>query len=258
MTDSALVRFKHGNSAAQVGDSAREHAMLDYWRTILAGAPREVELHADRSRPAVPSKPAAVVVTTLPSGVAARIVAIGAQRDCPPFVTLLAAFFVLLHRSTGQTDLLVGIPVARHIFPEGEPPPHSPTQALLVRIQTTADEKFPSLLSKVHAAIVGMLANAEVSFEFIERQERAGREDARYPFVNVAFDFDSTPKPVSTPDGNRPDVDIDAGMSGLDLNIALRKELDGSLTCFFAYRFSAAVPNWDVTINICLLRRCSQ
>src|SRR5450631_294726 len=102
MTDSALVRFKHGNSSvAQVGDSARENAMPDCWQTILAGAPHEVELPADRSRPAVPSKRAAVVVTTLPSGVAARIVAIGDQRDCPTFVTLLAAFFGLLQRSTG-------------------------------------------------------------------------------------------------------------------------------------------------------------
>ena len=85
---------------------------LTYWRTQLAGAPTRLSLPSDRPRPAVPTFGGALHRFALPRTLLDDLRALSRLEDVTLYMTLLAAFQTLLHRYTGETDLLVGTPVA--------------------------------------------------------------------------------------------------------------------------------------------------
>ncbi|HVR96471.1 MAG TPA: condensation domain-containing protein, partial [Thermoanaerobaculia bacterium] len=78
---------------------------LEYWRDQLAGAPAVLELPTDRPRPPIQSFRGAVELAQLPSTLADRLRALSRQSGTTLFMTLLAAFQVLLARYSGQEDI---------------------------------------------------------------------------------------------------------------------------------------------------------
>ncbi len=84
---------------------------LAYWRDRLAGVP-VLELPLDRPRPAVRSTAGAVIEFTVPAEAADGLRALSRRRGASMFMTVLAAFTVLLARYCGQDDVVVGTPIA--------------------------------------------------------------------------------------------------------------------------------------------------
>jgi hypothetical protein len=85
---------------------------LDYWKHRLAGAPTILELPTDRPRPAVASGRSTKATIVLPAALARDLEALSRGEGATLFMTLLAAFKLLLARYSGQTDIVVGTPVA--------------------------------------------------------------------------------------------------------------------------------------------------
>jgi hypothetical protein len=85
---------------------------LDYWKTQLAGATTVLELPTDQPRSPVQTYRAAMQSVMLPQTLAASLSALSRQEGITLFMTLLSAFGTLLHRYTGQEDILIGSPVA--------------------------------------------------------------------------------------------------------------------------------------------------
>ena len=85
---------------------------LAFWRGALAGAPAVLDLPSDRPRPARASGRGGVAASALAAERAEALRAVGRQAGATPFMTFLAAFYALLHRLTGEDDLVVGTPVA--------------------------------------------------------------------------------------------------------------------------------------------------
>ena len=96
-----------------------EH-QLAYWRTQLADAPLLLELPTDRPRPPVQSYRGAHLEQILDAGLNARIEALARSQGATVYMTLLAAFQVLLARHSGQDDILVGSPIANRTRSETE------------------------------------------------------------------------------------------------------------------------------------------
>ena len=99
-------------------DGALEQ-QLAYWREELAGAATVLELPADRPRPSLQTWRGGVERLPFP-GLIDAVDELGRREGASRFVTLLAAFQALLHRLSGQADLLVGSPVANRTRPEIE------------------------------------------------------------------------------------------------------------------------------------------
>ena len=99
---------------------AELESQLAFWRGALAGAPAVLELPADRPRPARASGRGGAVAATLGAEHVDALKAVGRQAGATPFMTLLAAYYALLHRLTGEVDLVVGTPVANRRRPELE------------------------------------------------------------------------------------------------------------------------------------------
>src|SRR4029078_119134 len=85
---------------------------LAYWQAKLTGAPTLLELPTDRVRPAVQSFEGSRVDRVVDSDLADEIARYSRQRDVTPFMAILAALQVLLHRMSGQDDIVIRTPVA--------------------------------------------------------------------------------------------------------------------------------------------------
>src|SRR5258708_20434153 len=87
------------------------HKQLDYWKERLSNLPL-LQLPSDHPRPAVFSYRGDIVYRGFPSALLAGLKSVSQQEKSTLFMTLLAAFKVLLHRYTGQMDIVVGSPIA--------------------------------------------------------------------------------------------------------------------------------------------------
>jgi len=102
--------FAHWQRQWLQGDVLREQ--LAYWQHQLAGPLPLLALPTDHPRPATQTFRGASLDFTLPRALSDALAALGRQEHCTLFMTLLAAFQTLLHRYTGQDDILIGTPVA--------------------------------------------------------------------------------------------------------------------------------------------------
>src|SRR5215467_539763 len=93
---------------------------LSYWKQQLAGAPASLDLPIDRPRPAIQSYHGANAFLHLRPVLTEGLQTLSRQEGVTLFMTLLAAFQVLLSRYSGHEDVVVGMPMANRGRPELE------------------------------------------------------------------------------------------------------------------------------------------
>jgi amino acid adenylation domain-containing protein len=93
-------------------DSGEGERLWAFWSRQLAGAPQQLQLPADRPRPRVQGFRGGRVRSALTPELTARLGALGLAHAATPFTALLGGFLTLLHRISGQDDLLVGVPTS--------------------------------------------------------------------------------------------------------------------------------------------------
>src|SRR6266704_6647626 len=117
---------------------------LDYWRGQLAGLP-VLELPADRPRPPVRSTAGALAHFTVPAEVTAGLREVAQQGGASMFMTVLAAYMVLLGRYTGMDDVVAGTPVANRDRAETEDLIGFFLNTLVMRADLSGDPSFTAL-----------------------------------------------------------------------------------------------------------------
>lgn len=85
---------------------------LEYWKAQLSGAPQRSELPTDRPRPLVQTTSGQLCQRSVPAEQAAALKRLSREGQGTLYMTLLAAFAVLLERTTGQRDVVLGSPIA--------------------------------------------------------------------------------------------------------------------------------------------------
>jgi amino acid adenylation domain-containing protein/non-ribosomal peptide synthase protein (TIGR01720 family) len=166
---------------------------LEYWRTALDGAPRVLELPADRPRPPVSTHRGAHLPFTLPPELSTALVALSRREGTTLFMTLLSAFSVLLHRYTGQTDILIGTPVANRAKAELESLIGFFINTLVLRAQMSDDLPFVELMARVREACIGGYAHQDMPFESLVQQLSPDRDLGRTPLFQVLFQLQAAP-----------------------------------------------------------------
>ncbi|HEY3491519.1 MAG TPA: condensation domain-containing protein, partial [Solirubrobacterales bacterium] len=169
-------------------------AQLAFWRGALAGAPAALDLPSDRPRPARASGRGGVVASALSAERADALRAVGRQAGATPFMTFLAAFYALLHRLTGETDLVVGTPVANRRRPELEGLIGFFANTLALRANIPESEPtFAGLLGSVREAALSAYAHQDLPFERLVEELAPERSLARTPLFQVMFLLHGTP-----------------------------------------------------------------
>ncbi|HKE59473.1 MAG TPA: amino acid adenylation domain-containing protein, partial [Pyrinomonadaceae bacterium] len=138
---------------------------LEYWRDRLAGATGVLELPTDHPRPAVETfrgKTQAVLIT---ADIAEPLKQLSREEGVTLFMTLLAAFQVLLSKYTAQTDIVVGSAIANRNREEIESLIGFFVNTLVLRTDLSGDPSFSELLGRVREVTLGAYAHQDVPFE---------------------------------------------------------------------------------------------
>jgi amino acid adenylation domain-containing protein len=162
-------------------------AQLAYWRELLAGAPALLDLPLDRPRPPQASFRGATRLTLLPAPLGEALRECAARAMATPFMALLAAFYVLLQRLTGVSDLLVGTPVANRPRPELEGLIGFFANTLVLRGDLAGEPTFGALLGRVRELTLGALAHQSLPFEQLVAELKPQRSASFHPLFQVMF-----------------------------------------------------------------------
>ncbi len=169
---------------------------LEYWRKQLAGAPEVLALSTDRQRPPIQTFRGAHHFVEIPEDLAQRLPAelkaIARDNNATMFMTMLAAFNVLLMRYSGQVDIVVGTPIANRTRGEVEPLIGFFVNTLVIRTELSGEPTFKQLLGRVREACVGAYAHQDLPFERLVEELQPDRNLSRSPLFQVAFSLHSS------------------------------------------------------------------
>jgi amino acid adenylation domain-containing protein len=160
---------------------------LAYWRHRLAGRPAQLDLPADRPRPAVQSFRGGVESLRLPDELALALERTGHEQRATLFMTLLAAFQTLLHRWSGQENVVVGTPTANRNRPEIQELIGFFVNTLVLRSDLAGEPAFGEVLARVREAALGAYAHQDLPFDRLVTELAPERDPARTPLFQVMF-----------------------------------------------------------------------
>jgi amino acid adenylation domain-containing protein len=173
--------------------SGRRQEEMAYWLGNLTDAPAGLELPFDR-RPSVDGdRTAATDLVTLPRGFAERVEQFSHACHASPFITLFTAFVALLHRYSGQRDLVIGTPVAGRTRPDTERLIGFFVNTLPLRIDTSDTPTFRELLLRARTTILDGFTYQDVPYGKIIEDLHPAREPGRPPLLQTTFQYDNTP-----------------------------------------------------------------
>jgi len=160
---------------------------LAYWRRQLAGLPAEVTLPADRPRPLAPTHRGARGARMFPKALVEGLKALGRDENATLFMTLLAGFLALLHRYTGQPDVVVGSPIAGRTRVEIEPLIGFFVGTLPLRGDLSGDPTVREHLRRMREVALAGYGHQDVPFEKLVEELAPERTLIRNPIVQVMF-----------------------------------------------------------------------
>ncbi|NJN95981.1 MAG: non-ribosomal peptide synthetase, partial [Anaerolineales bacterium] len=215
---------------------------LDYWTRQLAGAPPVLELPTDHPRPPVQNFEGARYVFTLPAPVAGGVTALSQQAGATPFMTLLAAFKVLLYHYTHQDDLVVGTPIANRTRTEIEGLIGFFVNTLVLRTRLSGNPTFRELLGRVRETALGAYAHQDLPFEKLVEKLQPRRDPSRMPLFQVMFVLQNASTQKLTLTGlTATPLEFDFGAVRHDLKLELT-ETETGLSGNFEYKTDLFEP----------------
>ncbi|MDQ3805730.1 MAG: condensation domain-containing protein, partial [Acidobacteriota bacterium] len=166
---------------------------LSYWSRQLSDAPPVLELPTSRPRPSVQRTDGATRSVSLSPALTAALKALSRQEGTTLFMTLLAAFKVLLNRYSGQHDISVGSPVAGRHRGETEDLIGFFVNTLVLRTDLSGRPSFRELLGRVREVCLEAYAHQDVPFERLVEELRPERSLSHTPLFQVTFALQQAP-----------------------------------------------------------------
>ena len=164
-----------------------------YWKKQLAGAPALLELPTDHGRPPLQSHRGDTASLTLPPSLVTRLKQLGATHRVTFFMTLLAGFKAVLHRYTGQTDLVIGSPLAGRDRAETEALVGFFINTVLMRTDLSGDPTVTELLTRVRDVSLGAFDHREMPYEKLVEELQPQRNLSFDPICQVFFALQNMP-----------------------------------------------------------------
>jgi amino acid adenylation domain-containing protein len=206
---------------------------LAYWKEQLADVPSGLELPIDRPRPAIQTFRGTTRWFKLSRSLTEKLKALSQHEEATLFMTLLAAFQVLLYRYTGQEDISVGTPIANRHRAEVEALIGFFINTLVVRTDLSGTPTFRELLRRVREVALEAYANQDLPFEMLVDELQLRRDMSRSPLFQVMFVVQNAPmEALELPGLIVTPIEIETETSKFDLTLSLVEEqgrLSGSL-----------------------------
>jgi natural product biosynthesis luciferase-like monooxygenase protein/amino acid adenylation domain-containing protein len=167
---------------------------VGYWRDRLKDAPAALELPTDRARPPVQSYHGASHGFRLSTELGAALNDLARREGATLFMVLVAAFQVLLSRWSGQTDVVVGTPIAGRTHRETEGLIGFFVNMLALRTDLSGHPSCRELLGQVRETALGAYAHQDLPFEKLVEELQPVRDLSRQPIFQVLLAFQNVPQ----------------------------------------------------------------
>ncbi|NJR57183.1 MAG: HAD-IIIC family phosphatase, partial [Acaryochloris sp. CRU_2_0] len=201
---------------------------LSYWRNQLFETPALLELPTDYPRPAVQTFCGQTCYVTLPPTLSAQVKALAQRQGVTLFMVLLAAFQVLLYRYSGQSDIVVGSPIANRQQAELEPLIGFFVNTLVLRTQIGEKDTVADLLHQVKRIALEAYAHQEAPFEQVVEALNPERTLAHSPLFQVMFVLQNAPKaPLDLPEVTLTPLSPENNIAIFDLTLSVTETETG-------------------------------
>jgi thioesterase domain-containing protein len=205
---------------------------LQFWKKRLTGVP-VLELPTDRPRPPLQNFTGAHERLALSEELTEAVKALSVREGVTLFMTLLAAFKVLLRYYTGQHDIVVGTPVANRNREAIEGLIGFFVNTLVLRTELSDEMSFSELLGEVREVALDAYAHHDVPFEKLVEELQPERDLSRNPLVQVFCVLQNLPSLKLEMAGlNAQVLEAELGTTKFDLTLYITETEGGLLTAF--------------------------
>jgi amino acid adenylation domain-containing protein len=169
--------------------------LWQFWRERLAGPLPALNLPVDRPRPPVRGYTGSSVSVRLVPELSRRIAALARANHATLFTALLTSFAALLHRYTGDEDLLLGSPTAGRRRPDLAETAGYFVNPVVLRTDLSGAPGFAELLGRVRETVLAALEHQELPFTLLAERLRPQRDASRSPIFQVMFLLQAARRP---------------------------------------------------------------
>ena len=207
----------------------------EYWLQKLEGIPEQSPLPTDHPRSSVERFPGKIMELTVSGSSTVQAQALALQEGATLAMLMLSAFKTLLHRYSGETDMVVGWAVANRKRIEIEDTIGFFVDTQVIRCDLSEDPTFLDLVGRVKQSCAEAHEHSDMPFEKLVQELNPHRNAAQNPIVQVLFTFQNTVGLIPTLRGLsvRP-YEVHTGTSKMDLCFDTWEEVDG-LRCRLEY-----------------------
>jgi aspartate racemase len=211
-------------------------SQLAYWKDQFKTAPPVLELPADHQRPSVQAHRAfrgAKRRLSLSRELTRKLKELCQKEESTLFMVLLAAYQTLLHRYTGESDIVVGSPIAGRCLAETEQLMGLFINALALRVDLSGNPTFRELIARVKEVALGAYAHQDLPFEMLVKEVQPDRSLAHNPLFQVMFVLQSDGGSIPEVCGLKiSQVQVENIAANFDLTLDA-VERDGQIECLF-------------------------
>ncbi|MBW4457032.1 MAG: SDR family NAD(P)-dependent oxidoreductase [Nostoc indistinguendum CM1-VF10] len=176
------VQWQAETLASPVGER-----LWAYWQKQLAGKLPVLNMPTDRPRPPVQTYQGTSYAFKLTEELTQRLKELVWAEGTTLYMTLLAAFQVLLHRYTGQEDILVGSPTAGRSQAEFAGIVGYLVNPLVLRADLSGNPTFKTFLSQIRHTVLAAIAHQDYPFPLLVERLQPKRDPSRSPIFQVWF-----------------------------------------------------------------------
>ncbi|KAB2667866.1 MAG: amino acid adenylation domain-containing protein [Verrucomicrobia bacterium] len=193
---------------------------LAYWKARLANTPPMLELPADFPRPAARSHRGRRRGFQLDRSSSQALRELGRREGTTLFMTVLAAWQILLSRLSGQDDVVVGAPIAGRNRTDLEGMVGLFVNTLALRADLSGNPTFPELLDQVRETTLGAYAHQDLPFEQLVGELQPERNAGHAPLFQAALLVETEPRTIRS-------LDVDDATSKFDVMLSVRDGAGG-------------------------------
>ncbi|MEU2777163.1 amino acid adenylation domain-containing protein [Streptomyces sp. NPDC007162] len=183
----------HAQEQHEFLTSDRARVLLAREAERLADAPPGLDLYGDRPRPPVPSYDGGSVPFTVPADVTAAVGQLARDTATTPYMVLLGAYFVLLSRLSGQSDVVVGTPTSGRLQRRMRDAVGNFVNTVVVRGEVDEESTYRQLLGSVRTRVLEATRAQELPFPWLVRELAPPRDPSRTPLYQAGFAWDRLP-----------------------------------------------------------------
>lgn len=205
---------------------------LAYWKKQLSGTLPVIQLPSDRPRQPKQTYRGALHRFYLPRALIGRLKQFSQEAGVTPFMTLFTAFATLIHRYTGECDILIGTAFAGRNQPQLQDLIGFFVNTLPLRVDVGGEPSFAEALNRVRRVALSAYAHQELPFIKLVEHVKPDRDTSYSPVVQTMFVLrQQAPESSYKLPGltlGRP-REVDGGIAKFDLSWSMEEEGDDFL-----------------------------